>query len=109
VTQWLGRNRFGALLPNFRNYNGRDLLRLTRDDIIAMCGVSDGIRLYNDLHLVEKNAASIFLCFPKNLIPYRDSNQGLLVPEADAVSTAPCRQGAASICLFIFRHLRAIF
>jgi hypothetical protein len=53
VTQWLGRNRFGALLPNFRNYNGRDLLRLTRDDIIAMCGVSDGIRLYNDLHLVS--------------------------------------------------------
>jgi hypothetical protein len=29
-------------------------------------------------------------CFPKNLIPCRDSNSGLLVPEADAmISTAP--------------------
>jgi hypothetical protein len=29
------------------------------------------------------------LCFPKNLIPWWDSNPGLLVPEADAMSTAP--------------------
>jgi hypothetical protein len=32
-------------------------------------------------------------CFPKNLIPWRDSNLGLPVPEADAMSTAPRRQG----------------
>jgi hypothetical protein len=31
--------------------------------------------------------------FPKNLIPWRDLNPGLLVPEADAMSTAPRRQG----------------
>jgi hypothetical protein len=29
----------------------------------------------------------------KNIIPWRDSNPGLLVPEADAMSTAPRRQG----------------
>jgi hypothetical protein len=33
------------------------------------------------------------LCFPKKRIPWRDSNPGLLVPEADAMSTAPRRQG----------------
>jgi hypothetical protein len=33
------------------------------------------------------------LCFPKNLIPWRDSNPGLLVPERDAMSTAPRHQG----------------
>jgi hypothetical protein len=33
------------------------------------------------------------LCFPKNLTPWWDSNPGLLVPEADAMSTAPRRQG----------------
>jgi hypothetical protein len=33
------------------------------------------------------------LCFPKNLIPWRDSKPGLLVHEADAMSTAPRRQG----------------
>jgi hypothetical protein len=27
------------------------------------------------------------LCSPKNLIPWRDSNPGLLVPQADAMST----------------------
>jgi hypothetical protein len=31
--------------------------------------------------------------FLKNLIPWWDSNPGLLVPEADAMSTAPRRQG----------------
>jgi hypothetical protein len=30
---------------------------------------------------------------PKNLIPWWDSNPGLLVPEADAMSIAPRRQG----------------
>jgi hypothetical protein len=33
------------------------------------------------------------LFFPKNLIPWLDSNPGLLVPEADAMSTAPSSQG----------------
>jgi hypothetical protein len=40
------------------------------------------------------------LCFPINLIPWRDSNLGLLVPEADAMSTAPCRQGSAEALTF---------
>jgi hypothetical protein len=29
------------------------------------------------------------LCFLKYIIPWRDSNPGLLVPEADAMSTMP--------------------
>jgi hypothetical protein len=29
------------------------------------------------------------LCFPEKLIPWWDSNPGLLVPEADAMSTPP--------------------
>jgi hypothetical protein len=33
------------------------------------------------------------LWLPKNLIPWRDSNPGLLVPEANVTSTAPRRQG----------------
>jgi hypothetical protein len=36
------------------------------------------------------------LCFPKNLIPWRDSNPSFLVPEADAMYTAPRRQGVFS-------------
>jgi hypothetical protein len=37
--------------------------------------------------------------FPKNLIPWRDLNPGLLVPEADAMSTAPRRQGNKTLLL----------
>jgi hypothetical protein len=32
-------------------------------------------------------------CFPKNLIPWRDSNPGLDVPEADAMPTVTLSQG----------------
>jgi hypothetical protein len=39
-------------------------------------------------------------CFPKNLIPWRDSNPGLLVPEADAMSTAPRRRARAAINIY---------
>jgi hypothetical protein len=35
---------------------------------------------------------------PKNLIPYRDSNPGLLVTEANAMSIAPRRQG---LCRYV--------
>jgi hypothetical protein len=37
------------------------------------------------------------LCFPKNLIPWRDTNPGLLFPEADAMSNASRRQAAVSV------------
>jgi hypothetical protein len=30
-------------------------------------------------------------CFPKNLMPWRDSNPGLLIHEADAMSTVMAR------------------
>jgi hypothetical protein len=36
-------------------------------------------------------------CFPKNLLPWWDSNPGLLVPEADEMSTAPRRQGKGKL------------
>jgi hypothetical protein len=38
-----------------------------------------------------------YVCFPKNLIPWRDSSPGLLVPEADAMSTAPQRHGMDNV------------
>jgi hypothetical protein len=39
-------------------------------------------------HFIHNSTAM----FPKNLIPWRDSNQGLLVPEVDAMSIAPRRR-----------------
>ena len=48
----LSANRYGAHISCFRNYSGRDMLRLMRDEIVTLCGLADGIRLYNDLHMV---------------------------------------------------------
>ena len=50
VGVWLTGNRFGSYRTTFRNFNGRDLLRLSRDETIALCGPGDGIRLYNCMH-----------------------------------------------------------
>ncbi|CAG4963473.1 unnamed protein product [Colias eurytheme] len=47
---WLARHRFAQHAATFANFSGADLLRLSRDDIIQICGLADGIRLYNALH-----------------------------------------------------------
>ncbi|CAG9573722.1 unnamed protein product [Danaus chrysippus] len=47
---WLSQHRFNQHIMTFANFSGADLLRLSRDDIIQICGLADGIRLYNSLH-----------------------------------------------------------
>ncbi|NWS13144.1 TFCP2 factor, partial [Pachyramphus minor] len=47
--QWLHRNRFSTFSRLFRNFSGADLLKLSRDDVIQICGAADGIRLFNAL------------------------------------------------------------
>ncbi|XP_055998513.1 transcription factor CP2-like isoform X2 [Ostrea edulis] len=49
VTAWLQANRFCSYKQIFQNFSGGDLLRLTRDDLIQICGLADGIRLNNAL------------------------------------------------------------
>nr|CAG4641075.1 EOG090X0AJ3 [Eulimnadia texana] len=48
--QWLQANRFSAVARNFAHFSGADILRLTKNDLIQICGVADGIRLFNALH-----------------------------------------------------------
>ncbi|XP_064472163.1 transcription factor CP2-like isoform X3 [Ornithodoros turicata] len=50
TSQWLHQNRFGPFAQTFNSFSGVDVLRLTRDDLIQICGLADGIRLYNALH-----------------------------------------------------------
>jgi hypothetical protein len=42
------------------------------------------------------------LCFPENLIPWWDSNPGLLVPEADMMSNAPRHQGHGFSFMYVY-------
>ena len=43
-------NRFSAHLKTFNNFSGWDLLHLSKRELIEICGLLDGIRLFNSLH-----------------------------------------------------------
>uniref|UniRef100_A0A6I8PI70 Grh/CP2 DB domain-containing protein n=1 Tax=Ornithorhynchus anatinus TaxID=9258 RepID=A0A6I8PI70_ORNAN len=47
--QWLHRHRFSSFCRMFANFTGADLLKLSRGDLIQICGAADGIRLSNAL------------------------------------------------------------
>lgn len=57
-------------MDTFSNFSGSDMLRMSRQDLIQICGHADGIRLHNALHLktiapklklyVRRDNASVF-------------------------------------------------
>lgn len=47
--QWLHKNRFSTYARILSNFSGSDLLKLTREDLVQICGPADGIRLFNGL------------------------------------------------------------
>uniref|UniRef100_A0A8C7MLJ6 Upstream-binding protein 1 n=1 Tax=Oncorhynchus kisutch TaxID=8019 RepID=A0A8C7MLJ6_ONCKI len=47
--KWLVKNRFNSYARLFSHFSGFDLLKLTRDDLVQICGAADGIRLFNTL------------------------------------------------------------
>uniref|UniRef100_A0A452URQ2 Upstream-binding protein 1-like n=1 Tax=Ursus maritimus TaxID=29073 RepID=A0A452URQ2_URSMA len=47
--QWLHQHRFSSYCRLLANFTGTDLLKLTRQDLIQICGAADGIRLCNAL------------------------------------------------------------
>ncbi|XP_063835844.1 transcription factor CP2-like protein 1 isoform X1 [Ostrinia nubilalis] len=62
---WLSRQRFAQHAATFANFSGADLLRLSRDDIIQICGLADGIRLYNALHAKRiEPRLTVYVCPP---------------------------------------------
>lgn len=49
--QWLQRNHFGSVAKMFNSFSGADMLSLSRDDLIQICGCAEGIRLFNRLRM----------------------------------------------------------
>uniref|UniRef100_A0A3Q2FLQ3 Upstream-binding protein 1 n=1 Tax=Cyprinodon variegatus TaxID=28743 RepID=A0A3Q2FLQ3_CYPVA len=47
--KWLLKNRFSSYTRLFSHFSGSDLLKLTREDLVQICGPADGIRLFNAL------------------------------------------------------------
>lgn len=50
TSAWLRAARFQSFESTFASFSASDILRLSRDDLIQICGLADGIRLYNALH-----------------------------------------------------------
>lgn len=47
--QWLLQHRFTPFSKLFSSFSGADLLRMSREDLIQICGPADGIRLFNTM------------------------------------------------------------
>ncbi|CAJ1078588.1 transcription factor CP2-like protein 1 [Xyrichtys novacula] len=47
--QWLHHHRFAPFSRLFSSFSGADLLRMSREDLIQICGPADGIRLFNTM------------------------------------------------------------
>ncbi|XP_045692904.1 transcription factor CP2-like protein 1 isoform X3 [Phyllostomus hastatus] len=47
--QWLHWHRFSSYCRTLANFTGTDLMKLSRQDLIQICGAADGIRLFNTL------------------------------------------------------------
>uniref|UniRef100_A0A671VM89 Transcription factor CP2 n=1 Tax=Sparus aurata TaxID=8175 RepID=A0A671VM89_SPAAU len=61
--QWLLINRFSPYCRLFTNFSGADLLKLTREDVIQICGPADGIRLFNALKgRIVRPRLTIYVC-----------------------------------------------
>lgn len=50
TAHWLSSNRFSAYLQTFQGFSGADMLRMSKEDLMQICGQADGIRLFNALH-----------------------------------------------------------
>ena len=50
LAQWLSFHRLTPYASTFAHFAGADLLRMSKEDLIQICGLADGIRMYNTLH-----------------------------------------------------------
>lgn len=50
LAQWMNMNRLSQYASTFSSFTGADVLRMSKDDLVQICGLADGIRMYNTLH-----------------------------------------------------------
>ena len=64
VQEWLINNRFCHLIHLFTSYTSNDFLRLSKEDMINLCGAPDGIRCFNMAHNIQiRPKLTIFITF----------------------------------------------
>ncbi|VDP68096.1 unnamed protein product [Echinostoma caproni] len=47
VADWFRASSFENLVEKFQTFTGRDMLRLTKEDFLSLCGAVEGLRLHN--------------------------------------------------------------
>ncbi|XP_034043186.1 transcription factor CP2-like protein 1 [Thalassophryne amazonica] len=68
--QWLHRHRFTPFSRLFSSFTGADLLRMSREDLIQICGPADGIRLFNTMkERCIQPRLTIYVCQQQNTDP----------------------------------------
>ncbi|RNA10968.1 upstream-binding 1 isoform X1 [Brachionus plicatilis] len=93
VQEWLVQNRFFNLLGVFSNYTSNDVLRLSKEDMVSLCGGADGIRCYNMAHNVQiKPKLTVYVAFGDQsffwAIFLSDSNSSSLLAKVLSVFAA---------------------
>ncbi|XP_066300108.1 transcription factor CP2-like isoform X2 [Branchiostoma lanceolatum] len=79
---WLVHNRFGNYVRTFNNFAGADLLRLTREDLVQICGPADGIRLFNALQArAIRPRLTIYVCLESQHVYHAIFLENLCVEE----------------------------
>ncbi|XP_051850588.1 transcription factor CP2-like protein 1 isoform X5 [Antechinus flavipes] len=73
--QWLHRHRFSGYSRLLANFTGEDLLKLSRQDLIQICGAADGIRLSNTLKARPIRPRLTLYVSPEALKPGSESPQ----------------------------------
>lgn len=64
LAQWLSYHRLGAYAKTFSQFSGSDLLRMSKDDLCKICGLADGIRMFNILHSKAITPRlTLYVCF----------------------------------------------
>uniref|UniRef100_A0A3P8WBR1 Transcription factor CP2-like 1 n=1 Tax=Cynoglossus semilaevis TaxID=244447 RepID=A0A3P8WBR1_CYNSE len=59
--EWLLRHRFSSFSRLFSSFSA-DLLRMSREDLIQICGPADGIRLFNTMKGCVQPRLTIYVC-----------------------------------------------
>ncbi|XP_027792663.1 transcription factor CP2-like protein 1 [Marmota flaviventris] len=77
--QWLHRNRFSQFCRLFASFSGADLLKMSRDDLVQICGPADGIRLFNAIKGRNvRPKMTIYVCqeMEQNRVPLQQKRDG---------------------------------
>ncbi|XP_036905757.1 transcription factor CP2-like protein 1 isoform X3 [Sturnira hondurensis] len=77
--QWLHRNRFSQFCRLFASFSGADLLKMSRDDLVQICGPADGIRLFNAIKGRNvRPKMTIYVCqeVEQNRVPLQQKRDG---------------------------------